>query len=290
MQVLAGRPAARLAHHLAIPVSQNTLLRLLRRRSEQPRAAAPRVPGVDDLATRKGRVYATILKVEFVHRHRFATRAEARIKVATWIADFYNTHRRHSANDGLAPITFERQIAEARRASARAPTLSRSRSGSTRPNRNTPGWKANECRPSRPGDRQRRLAELLHRTGELAHAVVRAHPDDEADLYAELGLTMTYDSQKQLAEARAFPASTCANGLCPRGDTRGQHMARRFTVRRAVPHSGWCIACNQHVRVASPRAGIAHIGLLSYRHLRDCWKVAKVKLCLALISCTGPTR
>ncbi|WP_433464991.1 hypothetical protein [Spirillospora sp. CA-128828] len=36
------------------------------------------------------------------------------------------------------------------------------------------------------------LAELLHQTGELAHAVVHAHPDDKADLYAKLGLKMTY--------------------------------------------------------------------------------------------------
>lgn len=60
--------------------------------------------------------FNSTLKVEFVHRHRLATRAEARIKVATWIADFYNTSRRHSANDGLAPITFERQMAEQRTA------------------------------------------------------------------------------------------------------------------------------------------------------------------------------
>ena len=58
------------------------------------------------------------LKVEFVHRQHFRRRAEARIKVATWIADFYNTTRRHSANDGLAPIPFEHQMAHARAASA----------------------------------------------------------------------------------------------------------------------------------------------------------------------------
>ncbi|MEU5988162.1 integrase core domain-containing protein [Spirillospora sp. NPDC047418] len=67
------------------------------------------------LALAAAEAFNSTLKVEFVHRHRFATRAEARIKVATWIADFYNTSRRHSANDGLAPITFERQMAEARR-------------------------------------------------------------------------------------------------------------------------------------------------------------------------------
>jgi transposase InsO family protein len=45
-------------------------------------------------------------------------RADARIKIATWIADFYNTTRRHSANGGLAPIPFEHQMAQARAASA----------------------------------------------------------------------------------------------------------------------------------------------------------------------------
>ena len=58
--------------------------------------------------------FNSTLKVEFVHRHRFATRAEARIRVATWIADFYNTTRRHSANEGVAPVLFEQEMARAR--------------------------------------------------------------------------------------------------------------------------------------------------------------------------------
>jgi transposase InsO family protein len=62
--------------------------------------------------------FNSTLKVEFVHRQHFRTRAEARIKISTWIADFYNTTRRHSANDGLAPIPFEREMARARAASA----------------------------------------------------------------------------------------------------------------------------------------------------------------------------
>jgi hypothetical protein len=61
--------------------------------------------------------FNSTLKVEFVHRHHFTTRAEARIKISTWIADFYNTSRRHSANDGLSPITFEQRMTEARKAS-----------------------------------------------------------------------------------------------------------------------------------------------------------------------------
>ncbi|WP_271217637.1 integrase core domain-containing protein [Streptosporangium carneum] len=61
--------------------------------------------------------FNSTLKVEYVHRHQFRTRAEARLKIATWIADFYNTTRWHSANDGLPPITFERHMIERRTAS-----------------------------------------------------------------------------------------------------------------------------------------------------------------------------
>ncbi|MBF8194054.1 transposase [Nonomuraea sp. K274] len=58
------------------------------------------------------------LKVEYVHRQRFRTRAEARLKIATWIVDFYNLRRRHSANDGLPPITFEHHMIDKRKASS----------------------------------------------------------------------------------------------------------------------------------------------------------------------------
>lgn len=61
--------------------------------------------------------FNSTLKVEYVHRQRFRTRAEARLKIATWITDFYNAKRRHSANDGLPPVTFERQMIEKRQAS-----------------------------------------------------------------------------------------------------------------------------------------------------------------------------
>ncbi|GAA2870621.1 hypothetical protein GCM10010517_30880 [Streptosporangium fragile] len=61
------------------------------------------------------------LKVEYVHHHRFRTRAEVRLKVTTWIADFCNTNRRHSADNGLAPITFERYMIEKRTASLALP-------------------------------------------------------------------------------------------------------------------------------------------------------------------------
>jgi putative transposase len=62
--------------------------------------------------------FNSIIKVEYIHRHRFRTRAEARLKIATWIVDFYNTRRRHSACDGMSPIDYERLMAEARRPEA----------------------------------------------------------------------------------------------------------------------------------------------------------------------------
>ncbi|MEJ8631914.1 IS3 family transposase [Streptomyces sp. MS2.AVA.5] len=58
--------------------------------------------------------FNSTVKIEYIHRHRFTTRTEARIKIATWITDFYNTRRRHSAAGGLPPIEFERTISEAR--------------------------------------------------------------------------------------------------------------------------------------------------------------------------------
>jgi len=62
--------------------------------------------------------FNSTIKVEYIHRHRFATRAEARLKISTWIVDFYNLRRRHSTCDGRSPIDYERFMAEATRAEA----------------------------------------------------------------------------------------------------------------------------------------------------------------------------
>ncbi|MGW3248465.1 integrase core domain-containing protein [Streptomyces sp. NPDC001070] len=61
--------------------------------------------------------FNSLLKVEYIHRHRFTTRTKARIKIATWIADFYNTRRRHTRAGGLPPAEFE-QMSNQRRAQA----------------------------------------------------------------------------------------------------------------------------------------------------------------------------
>ena len=51
----------------------------------------------------------SILKTEYVYRHSFATREQARIAVGRWIDRFYNTRRRHSSCGGISPIDYEHQ-------------------------------------------------------------------------------------------------------------------------------------------------------------------------------------
>ncbi|MYV47799.1 integrase core domain-containing protein [Streptomyces sp. SID2888] len=53
--------------------------------------------------------FNSVLKVEYVHRHTFATRAEARIRIATWITDFYNARRLHSVCGFKSPIDYEHE-------------------------------------------------------------------------------------------------------------------------------------------------------------------------------------
>lgn len=64
--------------------------------------------------------FNSTLKVEFVHRHRFRTRAEAALRIVTWITGFYNPTRRHSLCGGMSPINYETHMAAARAASATA--------------------------------------------------------------------------------------------------------------------------------------------------------------------------
>ncbi|MFF0001470.1 integrase core domain-containing protein [Streptomyces avermitilis] len=51
--------------------------------------------------------FNSVLKVEYAHRHTFATRTEACLRIATWITGFYNTHRLHSVCGYRGPIDYE---------------------------------------------------------------------------------------------------------------------------------------------------------------------------------------
>ncbi|ORT60615.1 hypothetical protein BKD26_09185 [Streptomyces sp. CB03238] len=46
-------------------------------------------------------------KAEYVHRHTFAARTGARLKLATWISGLYNARRLHSACGWKRPIDYE---------------------------------------------------------------------------------------------------------------------------------------------------------------------------------------
>ena len=57
---LGGRPAASFARRLMLAVSNDTLLRLVRRRARPP-AEAPRIVGIDDWAWRKNQRHGTLI-------------------------------------------------------------------------------------------------------------------------------------------------------------------------------------------------------------------------------------
>jgi transposase len=58
---LGGRPAASLARRLMLPVSRDTLLRVVRRRAMPSGTAPVRIVGIDDFAWKRGQRYGAIV-------------------------------------------------------------------------------------------------------------------------------------------------------------------------------------------------------------------------------------
>src|SRR5919202_6156126 len=49
------------------------------------------------------------LKVEWIKRHRYTSRDQARLSIFRYIETFYNPRRRHSALGGISPDEYERR-------------------------------------------------------------------------------------------------------------------------------------------------------------------------------------
>jgi putative transposase len=49
------------------------------------------------------------LKVEWVNRHRYTSRDQARLSIFRYIETFYNPRRRHSALAGISPNEYQRR-------------------------------------------------------------------------------------------------------------------------------------------------------------------------------------
>ena len=49
------------------------------------------------------------LKVEWINRHRYQSRDQARLSIFRYIETFYNPRRRHSGLGGISPDEYEKR-------------------------------------------------------------------------------------------------------------------------------------------------------------------------------------
>ncbi|WP_143020404.1 zinc ribbon domain-containing protein [Sinosporangium album] len=66
---------------------------------------------------------------------------------------------------------------------------------------------------------EKEIGGMLEHAGDLVEMINAADGQDKADLYAQLGLTLTYYPEKQYVEARIEPEPPHVRAVCVRGGT-----------------------------------------------------------------------
>jgi putative transposase len=108
MAVSRRRPPAGLVHH-SDRGSQYTSLAFGRtlRESELVASMGSRGDAYDNAACES---CISTLKVEWIKRHRYRSRDEARLSIFRYVETFYNPRRRHSSLGGISPDEYEKRF------------------------------------------------------------------------------------------------------------------------------------------------------------------------------------
>jgi transposase len=269
---LSGEAGARLATRLAMPLSPDTLLRLILG-AVRPPHPPPRVVGVDDWAWRRGQSYGTILVdlerhtvidllpnretatvadwlkrhqgIEVVARDRAGAYAEAARQGAPnalQVADRW--HLFHNLGEALQGVVDRHRGAV--RQAARAVATETAAPAARVP---TPVTGEKQLRTARGEQRRCRYEEMLrlHRLGLPGHAIGRAIGASALTVYRWLkaGGPPSHDKPEQprnIASFEAFLARRwtegCRNGarlwreLCAQGYRGGERSVVRWATQR----------------------------------------------------------
>jgi putative transposase len=113
MAVTRRRPPAGLVHH-SDRGSQYTSLAFGRtlRESELVASMGSRGDAYDNAACES---CISTLKVEWIKRHRYRSRDQARLSIFRYIETFYNPRRRHSSLGGISPDEYEKRCQNSQR-------------------------------------------------------------------------------------------------------------------------------------------------------------------------------
>jgi len=94
------------------------------------------------------------------------------------------------------------------------------------------------------------IAAIVAALGDLARVVHDAEPADKAEIYTQLGLTLTYQPERRLVEATIKPGLNMCKGFVSEGGLEPGNprifpdSALEYAGRGEIPGSG--ISCTQN--------------------------------------------